>query len=166
MLTDKQCYVKYVTYYQSYDKLKPRDGCKKLCHRIGFVSVLTHGPQLDIGTIWLRTWITLLKSENRFHAQHLLPRAVENITDEHVATIYEADIYLSLEDFRWEVARWRTHWVSFKHLSTLNDLSAVALATGMVNKTQSFINTAHFASRPKKKSQTPSPSQELWHAHN
>ena len=31
---------------------------------------------------------------------------------------------------------------SFKHLSTLNDLSVVALATGMVNKTHtcSFIN--------------------------
>ena len=51
MLTYKQCYVKYVTYYQSYDKLKPRDGCKKLCHRIGFVSVLTHGPQLDIDVL-------------------------------------------------------------------------------------------------------------------
>ena len=35
-------------YYQSYDKLKPHDGCKELCHRLGFVSVLTHGPQLDI----------------------------------------------------------------------------------------------------------------------
>jgi hypothetical protein len=44
----------------------------------------------------------LLKSENRFHAQHLLPRAVDKLTDDHVATIYEAyqtDIYLSLEDF-------------------------------------------------------------------
>jgi hypothetical protein len=29
----------------------------------------------------------------------------------------------------------------FKRLSTLNDISAVALATGMVNKTHSFINT-------------------------
>ena len=56
----------------------------------------------------------LLKSENRFHAQHLLPRVVDKLTDDHVATIYEAyqaDIYLSLEDFRREVARWRTHWV-------------------------------------------------------
>jgi hypothetical protein len=35
-------------YYQSYDKLKPHDGCKELCHRLGFVSVLPHGPQLDI----------------------------------------------------------------------------------------------------------------------
>jgi hypothetical protein len=42
-------------------------------------------------------------SENRFHAQHLLPRAVDKLTDDHVATIYEAyqvDIYLSLEVFR------------------------------------------------------------------
>jgi hypothetical protein len=40
--------------------------------------------------------------------------AVDKLTDDHVATIYEAyqaDIYLSLEDFRREVARWRTHWV-------------------------------------------------------
>ena len=50
----------------------------------------------------------LLKSENRFHAQHLLPRAVDKLTVDHIATIYEAyqaDIYLSLEDFRREVAR-------------------------------------------------------------
>jgi hypothetical protein len=32
----------------------------------------------------------LLKSENRFHAHHLLPRAVDKLTDDHVATIYEA----------------------------------------------------------------------------
>ena len=59
----------------------------------------------------------LLKSENGFHAQHLLPRAINKLTDDHVATIYEAyqtDIYLSLEDFRREVARWRTHWVITK----------------------------------------------------
>ena len=50
----------------------------------------------------------LLKSENRFHAQHLLSRAVDKLTDDHIATIYEAyqaDIYLSLKDFRREVAR-------------------------------------------------------------
>jgi hypothetical protein len=44
----------------------------------------------------------LLTTENRFHAQHLLPRAVDKITDDHVASIYEAyraDIDLSLEDF-------------------------------------------------------------------
>jgi hypothetical protein len=29
----------------------------------------------------------LLKSENRFHAQHLLPRAVDKLTDDHIATI-------------------------------------------------------------------------------
>jgi hypothetical protein len=38
-------------YYQSYDKLKRHDGCKKLGHRLGFVSVLTHGPQLDIDVL-------------------------------------------------------------------------------------------------------------------
>jgi hypothetical protein len=40
-----------------------------------------------------------LNQKNRFHAQHLLPRAVHKITDDHVATIYEAyqaDIDLSL----------------------------------------------------------------------
>ena len=55
----------------------------------------------------------LLKSENRFHAQFLLPRAVNKITDDHVATIYKAyqvDIDLSLEGFRREVARLRTRW--------------------------------------------------------
>jgi hypothetical protein len=30
---------------------KPHDGCKKRCHRLGFVSVLTHGPQLDIDVL-------------------------------------------------------------------------------------------------------------------
>ncbi len=70
----------------------------------------------------------LLKSENRFHAQHLLPRAVDKLTDDHVATIYEAyqaDIYLSLEDFRREVARWRTHWVITKR----NDLPTTLCTT-------------------------------------
>jgi hypothetical protein len=32
----------------------------------------------------------LYKSENCFHAQHLLPRAIDKLTDDHVATIYEA----------------------------------------------------------------------------
>ena len=70
----------------------------------------------------------LLKSENRFHAQHLLPGAVDKLTDDHVATIYEAyqtNIYLSLEDFRREVARWRTHWVITKR----NDLPATLCTT-------------------------------------
>jgi hypothetical protein len=51
----------------------------------------------------------LLKSGNRFHAQYMLPRAVNKLTDDHVATVYDAyqaDIDLSLEDFRREVARW------------------------------------------------------------
>ena len=63
----------------------------------------------------------LLKSENRFLAQHLLPRAF-------TATIYEAyraDIYLSLEDFRREVARWLTHWVITKR----NDLPTTLCTT-------------------------------------
>ena len=70
----------------------------------------------------------LPKSENRFHAHHLLPRAVDKLTDHHVATIYEAyqaDIYLSLEDFRREVARWRTHWV----ITKLNDLPTTLCTT-------------------------------------
>ena len=70
----------------------------------------------------------ILKSENRFHAQHLLPRDVDKLTDDHVATIYEAyqaDIYLSLEDFRREVARWRTHWVIIKR----NDLPTTLCTT-------------------------------------
>jgi hypothetical protein len=70
----------------------------------------------------------LFKSKNRFHAQHLLPRAVDKLTDDHVATIYEAyqaDIYLPLEDFRREVARWRTHWVITKR----NDLPTTLWTT-------------------------------------
>ena len=54
----------------------------------------------------------LYKSENRFHAQHLLPCAVDKLTDDHVATIYEAyqtDIYLSLENFKREVTRLMTN---------------------------------------------------------
>jgi hypothetical protein len=49
----------------------------------------------------------LLTTENRFHAQHLLPRAVDKIINDYVASIYEAyqaDIDLSLEDSRREVA--------------------------------------------------------------
>jgi hypothetical protein len=38
-------------YYQSNDKLKPHDGCKELCHCLGFVSVVAHGPQLDIDVL-------------------------------------------------------------------------------------------------------------------
>jgi hypothetical protein len=70
----------------------------------------------------------LLKSENCFHAQYLLPCVVDKLTDDHVATIYEAyqaDIYLSLEDFRREVAKWRTHWVITKR----NDLPTTLCTT-------------------------------------
>ena len=65
----------------------------------------------------------LLKSENRFHAQYLLPRPADKITDDHVATIYKA--YQALEDFRREVARWRTHWVITKR----NDLPTTLCTT-------------------------------------
>ena len=64
-----------------------------------------------------------IKSENRFHAQYLLPRPADQITDDHVATIYKA--YQALEDFRREVARWRTHWVITKR----NDLPTTLCTT-------------------------------------
>ena len=51
----------------------------------------------------------LLTTETRFHAQHLLPRALDKITNDYVVSIYktyQADIDLSLEDSRREVARW------------------------------------------------------------
>ena len=70
----------------------------------------------------------LLKSGNRLHAQYILARAVSKITDDHVATVYEAyqaDIDLSLEDFRREVARWRTHWV----ITKCNDLPTTFYTT-------------------------------------
>jgi hypothetical protein len=47
---------------------------------------------------------------------------LDKLTVDHIATIYEAyqaDIYLSLEDFRREVARWRTQW----GLGILSDIS-------------------------------------------
>ena len=53
----------------------------------------------------------LLKSENRFYAQYLLPGVVEQITNDQIVTIhqtYQMDIGLSLDDFRREVERWRT----------------------------------------------------------
>jgi hypothetical protein len=65
----------------------------------------------------------LLKSENRFHAQYLLPHPVDKITDDHVATIYKA--YQALEDFMREVARWQTHWVITKR----NDLPTTLCTT-------------------------------------
>jgi hypothetical protein len=70
----------------------------------------------------------LLESENRFHAQHLLPRAVDKLTDDHVVTIYEAyqaDMYLSLEAFRRKVVGCRTHWV----ISKRNDLPTTLCTT-------------------------------------
>ena len=65
----------------------------------------------------------LLTTENGFHTQHLLPRAVDKITNDYVASIYEAyqaDIDLS-EDSRREVTRWRTSWAITKR----NDLSTL-----------------------------------------
>ena len=66
----------------------------------------------------------LLTTENRFHAQQLLSRAVDKITNDYVASKYEAyyaDIDLSLEDSRREVARRRTSWAITKR----NDLSTL-----------------------------------------
>ena len=86
----------------------------------------------------------LLKSENRFHAQHLLPRDVDKLTDDHVATIYEAyqaDIYLSLEDFRIEVARWRTHWVITKRNDLPTTLKSSSLSLNRCN-IMCFVNHA------------------------
>jgi hypothetical protein len=145
----------------------------------------------------------LLKSENRFYAQYLLPGVVEQITNDQIVTIhqtYQMNIGLSLDDFRREVERWRTRcrimpcdkvpttlnirnfqksalrflaatktsmalskltsksrWMCikpkadslsflivermyvFKRFNTLNDLSAVALATGIVKRTHIIV---------------------------
>jgi hypothetical protein len=86
----------------------------------------------------------LLKSENRFNAQHLPPRAVEKLNDDHVATIYEAyqaDIYLSLEDFRREVARWQTHWVITKRSDLPTTLKSSSLSFYRYN-IMGFVNHA------------------------
>jgi hypothetical protein len=68
--------------------------------------------------------ITELESR-LLHAQHLLPRAIDKITNDYVASTYEAyqaDIDLSLEDSRREVIRWRrTTWAITKR----NDLSTL-----------------------------------------
>ena len=79
------------------------------------ITLLMYDPFLDHLITELES--RLLKSENRFHAQHLLPRAAYKVTDDHVTTIYEAyqaDNDLLLEDFRREVARWRTRWAITK----------------------------------------------------
>jgi hypothetical protein len=74
----------------------------------------------------------------------------QSLTDDLVATIYEAyqaDIYLSLEDFRREVARWLTYWVITKR----NDLpttlyhtwfcksSSLSFYRYNINKTMCFV---------------------------
>ena len=55
----------------------------------------------------------LIKSENRFYAQYLLPRVIGNITNEQITTLYETyqtDLTCNLEEFKREIARWRTRW--------------------------------------------------------
>ena len=55
----------------------------------------------------------LIKSENLFYAQYLLPRVIGNITNEQIATLYETyqtDLTCNLDEFKREVARWRTRW--------------------------------------------------------
>ena len=55
----------------------------------------------------------LIKSENRFYAEYLLPRVIGNITNEQIATLYETyqtDLTCNLNEFKREVARWRTRW--------------------------------------------------------
>jgi hypothetical protein len=99
-------------YHQSYHQLKPHDGCPVLSSqspRGNAKTVLANFFVLSMfGQFDYELETHLLKSEHHFYTQHLLPRAL-------TATIYEAyqaDIYLSLEDFSREVARWRTRWVS------------------------------------------------------
>ena len=55
----------------------------------------------------------LIKSENSLYAQYLLPRVIGNITNEQIATLYETyqtDLTCNLDEFKREVARWRTRW--------------------------------------------------------
>jgi hypothetical protein len=98
--------------------LKPHDGCKKLpalslpwfCKRSN-ADCQSQSPCGNAKTVLSNFFVLSifeqfdyeletrpLKSENRFHAQHLLPHAVDKLTDDHIATIYkayQADIYLS-----------------------------------------------------------------------
>jgi len=103
-----------------YQSQSPRGNAKTVLVNFFVLSILNH--------LITELESRLLKFKNRFHAQHLLPRAVDKITDDHVATIYEAykaDIDLSLEDFRREVAIWRTHWVITKR----NDMPTTLCTT-------------------------------------
>ena len=55
----------------------------------------------------------LIKSENRFYAQYLLPHVIGNITNEQIATLYETyqtDLTCNLDEFKRGIARWRTRW--------------------------------------------------------
>ena len=45
----------------------------------------------------------LIKSENRFYAQYLLPRVIGNNTNEQIATLYETyqtDLTCNLDEFK------------------------------------------------------------------
>ena len=47
--------------------------------------------------------LRLIKSENRFYAQHLLPRVIGNITNEQIATLYETyqtDLTCNFDEFK------------------------------------------------------------------
>ena len=49
----------------------------------------------------------------RLQGQYLLPRVIGNITNEQIATLYETyqtDLTCNLDEFKREVARWRTRW--------------------------------------------------------
>ena len=54
----------------------------------------------------------LIKSENRFYAEYLLPRVIGNITNEQIAMFetYQTDLTCNLDEFKREIARWRTRW--------------------------------------------------------
>jgi hypothetical protein len=71
------------------EPITPHGNAKTLLNSIFVLSIF--------GQFDYKLETNLLKSENRFHAQHLLPCAVDKLTDDHVATIYEAyqaDIYI------------------------------------------------------------------------
>jgi hypothetical protein len=109
---------------ENLDEYAPIQG--KIAAKTAFANFFVLYPFLD--NLITNMKHVSLNRKNRFHAQHLLPRAVDKLTDDHIATIYEAyqaDIYLSLEDFRRKVARWRTQWV----ITKCNDLPTTLCTT-------------------------------------
>ncbi|KAJ8318381.1 hypothetical protein KUTeg_003472 [Tegillarca granosa] len=57
----------------------------------------------------------LLSPEHRFNGQYLLPRVVNNITQEQIVAIYETykdDMNVSLDVFKAEILRWKMRWAS------------------------------------------------------